>query len=102
MSIKRQGFKLSTLSLAIMATVSFSAAAFEEKAETIENKKAATAAVEVNKDKQKAKNDEVEVIEVTGFRGSVMKSMNAKRFSSNVSDSIYAEDIGKIDRSKHC
>ncbi|MGJ8693284.1 MAG: TonB-dependent receptor [Thalassotalea sp.] len=79
MSIKRRGFKLSTLSLAIMATASFNAAAFEEA-----------------KDKtDKKKKDAVEVIEVTGFRGSVMKSMNAKRFSENVSDSIYAEDIGK-------
>lgn len=81
MSIKRQGFKLSTLSLAIMATVNFSAAAFEEEAE-------------VKKEKKNAK-EAIEVIEVSGFRGSVMKSMNAKRFSENVTDSIYAEDIGK-------
>ncbi|WP_448248910.1 TonB-dependent receptor [Thalassotalea agariperforans] len=79
MSIKRQGFKLSTLSLAILTTMNFNALAFEEEATD-------------KKDKEK---DAVEVIEVTGFRGSVMKSMNAKRFSENVSDSIYAEDIGK-------
>lgn len=79
MSIKRQGFKLSTLSLAIMATVNFNAIA--EEAETKKAKKTVKEAVEV--------------IEVTGFRGSVMKSLNAKRFSDNVSDNIYAEDIGK-------
>ena len=78
MSIKRQGFKLSTLSLAIMATVNFNAAAFEEKTE-----------------KNKEEKDVVEVIEVTGYRGSLLKSMNDKRHSKNVSDSIFAEDIGK-------
>ncbi len=39
--------------------------------------------------------DEVEVIEVSGFRGSIQKAINAKRFSENVSDSIHAEDVGK-------
>lgn len=37
----------------------------------------------------------VEVIEVTGFKSSIHKAMNAKRFSDGVSDSIYAEDVGK-------
>ncbi|GAA63326.1 TonB-dependent receptor protein [Pseudoalteromonas sp. BSi20311] len=42
-----------------------------------------------------AKND-VEVIEVKGFRGSVVESINTKRFSSEVVESISAEDIGKL------
>ncbi|WP_404340308.1 TonB-dependent receptor [Pseudoalteromonas mariniglutinosa] len=45
---------------------------------------------------QKAKNDNVEVIEVKGFRGSVVESINTKRFSSEVVESISAEDIGKL------
>jgi TonB-dependent receptor len=32
---------------------------------------------------------------VTGFRGSLQKALNAKRFSENVQDSIHAEDVGK-------
>ncbi|TMP45423.1 TonB-dependent receptor [Pseudoalteromonas citrea] len=38
----------------------------------------------------------VEVIEVKGFRASVIESINTKRFSSEVVESISAEDIGKL------
>ncbi|MEC4089340.1 TonB-dependent receptor [Pseudoalteromonas rubra] len=38
----------------------------------------------------------VEVIEVKGFRASVVKSINTKRFSPEVVESISAEDIGKL------
>ena len=39
---------------------------------------------------------EVEVIQVTGFRKSVVESINLKRYSSNVVEAISAEDIGKL------
>lgn len=39
---------------------------------------------------------EVEVIEVTGFRRSLVESMNTKRYSSSVVEAISAEDIGKL------
>ena len=42
------------------------------------------------------KKDELEVIEVKGFRGSVVESINTKRFSTQVVESISAEDIGKL------
>ncbi|AWB65003.1 TonB-dependent receptor [Saccharobesus litoralis] len=45
-------------------------------------------------DKEKAE-DDVEVIEITGFSASLRKAMNAKRFAAGVSDSIHAEDVGK-------
>lgn len=38
----------------------------------------------------------IEVIEVTGIRGSLKKNLNAKRFSNAVVESISAEDIGKF------
>ena len=38
----------------------------------------------------------IEVIEVSGFRTSATKQLNNKRFSKNISDSIFAEDIGKM------
>ena len=42
-------------------------------------------------------NDEnIEVISVTGIRGSLIKSMDVKRSSNGVVDSISAEDIGKF------
>ncbi|GEA13682.1 TonB-dependent receptor [Alteromonas sp. KUL49] len=37
----------------------------------------------------------IEVIEVKGFKGSLQKAINAKRFAQGVSDSIHAEDVGK-------
>jgi len=45
-----------------------------------------------------ASNDEkdIETITVTGMRGSLLKSLNQKRFSNKVSDIITAEDIGKF------
>jgi iron complex outermembrane receptor protein len=42
------------------------------------------------------KKDEVEVIQVTGIRGSLKEALNQKRFSDAVVDSISAEDIGKF------
>ena len=70
-------FKPSILTLALAAAgiTSFAATAAEEK---------------------QLKNDDVEVIEVKGFRGSVVESINTKRFSTQVVESISAEDIGKL------
>lgn len=41
------------------------------------------------------KPEDVERIEVTGFKGSLLRSLNNKRFNEGVSDSIFSEDIGK-------
>jgi len=40
--------------------------------------------------------EQTEIIEVTGIRGSVIKSLNNKRFSKDIIDTISAEDIGKF------
>jgi iron complex outermembrane receptor protein len=40
--------------------------------------------------------EEVEVIQVTGIRGSMKENINAKRFADSVVDVITAEDIGKF------
>ncbi|MGO3787057.1 MAG: hypothetical protein ACTJFX_12710, partial [Pseudoalteromonas prydzensis] len=40
--------------------------------------------------------DEVEVIQVRGIRGSVVKSLNTKRYSNAIVDAVTAEDIGKF------
>jgi len=45
--------------------------------------------------KKNAKNDDTEVIEVTGVRGTLSAELAAKRASDAISDSIIAEDIGK-------
>lgn len=40
--------------------------------------------------------EEIEVIQVSGIRGSLIKSMDVKRSSTGVVDAISAEDIGKF------
>ena len=40
-----------------------------------------------------ASEDELEIIQVKGFRGSVIKSLNTKRFADTVVDAISADDI---------
>lgn len=51
----------------------------------------------VNKAKTlKEKESAVEVIEVRGFKGSIIKSLNTKRFSDTVVDAISADDIGGL------
>jgi iron complex outermembrane recepter protein len=78
-------FKPSKLTLAILSTglmaVSASSFAYAQESQATDDKK---------------KEAEVEVIEVRGFRGSIIESINTKRFSSEVVESISAEDIGKL------
>ncbi len=45
---------------------------------------------------KKATTDETEVIQVTGLRGSLLEAVNRKRFNDVISDTIVAEDIGKM------
>ncbi len=40
--------------------------------------------------------EKIEVISVTGIRGSLIKSMDTKRSSTGIVDAISAEDIGKF------
>jgi TonB-dependent receptor len=70
--------KLSPISLAVALSIAAvpSTYAFEESSKS-------------NDDEQ------IEVIEVKGFKGSLLRSLNNKRFSDGVSDSIFSEDIGK-------
>ena len=56
----------------------------------------ASFAAEEAKAAEKTAEEEVEVIQVTGFRKSVVESINLKRYSSNVVEAISAEDIGKL------
>ncbi len=81
-------FKPSALSLALMlgglqlAAIPNYVIAAEETPKAAEDKNDA--------------DDQVEVIEVTGFRGSIIKSLNTKRFSDTVVDAISADDIGGL------
>jgi phosphoribosylformimino-5-aminoimidazole carboxamide ribotide isomerase len=90
-----KNFKLSALSIALMvggiqlAIMPNHAYAADAEA-TAEQQKTTQ-----QKAKESEEND-VEVIEVTGFRGSVIKSLNTKRFSDTVVDAISADDIGGL------
>lgn len=53
-------------------------------------------AQEAEENQQQQAEEDVEVIQVSGFRRSIVESMNTKRFSSSVVEAISAEDIGKL------
>jgi iron complex outermembrane receptor protein len=53
-------------------------------------------AADAEKVKKEKADKEIEIIQVTGFRKSVIESINTKRYSSNVVEAISAEDIGKL------
>lgn len=84
-------FKPSVLTLALFAagltmTAPFTGIAVaQEQAQTEQDKKA-----------DKKDEEKVESIEIRGFRGSVVKSLNTKRFSDTVVDAISADDIGGL------
>jgi len=47
-------------------------------------------------DESADKAQDIEVIQVRGIKGSLLRALNTKRFASSVVDSISAEDIGKL------
>ncbi|OUR84799.1 hypothetical protein A9Q75_01350, partial [Colwellia psychrerythraea] len=81
----KTNFKKSLLSVSIFAILS--GATMVQAAETTSTDKENVA---------KKKENSIEVIEVVGTRGSLKRSMNAKRFSDQVMDGVSAEDIGKL------
>ena len=54
------------------------------------------AADETTKIAPTAEEESIEVIEVRGFRTSLIKSLNSKRFADTVSESISADDLGAL------
>jgi len=79
-------FKPSKMTLALLSSGLIAASVSSFAADAVDTKA---------KDK-KADEKQVEVIEVVGFRRSVVESINTKRYSSNVVEAISAEDIGKL------
>ncbi len=78
-------FKLSAISMAVlMASNAIGQTQNEQKSET-------TTQIQAKSEDP----SDVEVIEITGLKSSLKKSINDKRFSQNLVDTINAEDIGK-------
>lgn len=90
-------FKLSVLTLALasagmgLCAQSAWAAAAQEQAAP-----AATAATSTADSKKTKKEEEIEVIEVRSFAGSLIQSLNVKRFNDTVSETISADDLGAL------
>lgn len=81
MSSDKKEFKRNIISASILAglmTVTAPSFAAEESVNTAAN------------------TDDIEIIQVRGIRGSLIESMNTKRYSGSVVDSISAVDIGKL------
>lgn len=82
----KHNFKVKAVTVAVLASL-FAGTTYAAEGETeVES---------VNQNKLKEQGSDIETIEITGFRGSLKKAMNAKRFSQSVTDSIHAEDVGK-------
>lgn len=86
-------FKLSVLTLALAsagmglcAQNAYAAAAQEQ----------AAPAVNTADSKKTKKEEEIEVIEVRSFAGSLIQSLNVKRFNDTVSETISADDLGAL------
>lgn len=77
MLTSKTSFKHSAVYMAMLAATNFSSAVYAEE------------------DTKNNNEDDIEVIEVTGMKGSLKKSINDKRFASGVRDTINSEDIGK-------
>lgn len=78
--MKKRQFKHSVLAISIAAIFATNVYAQEES----------------SLNEQAVEDDEMEVIEVTGIRGTMLRSMDLKREAKGVVDGISAEDIGKF------
>jgi len=92
-------FKPSKVTLAILSSglIAFATPALVQAADAQQDK--TTPAKKTKKVKKTAKQkaaEQIEVIKVTGFRKSLVESINTKRYSSSVVEAISAEDIGKL------
>ncbi|MEI6893905.1 MAG: TonB-dependent receptor [Colwellia sp.] len=94
-----KNYKIKYLSLMISALVCTSASSassqtnIDESGTSLVSDKEAT----IKKaNKKQTKQDDVEVISVTGFRSSLAKSLAVKKDALNLVDAISAEDVGKL------
>ena len=87
-------FKPSILTLSLLAAgLSFGGIAFAAEDATEQN---ATSSATQGSVENSAQEQQPEVIQVRGFRGSVIKSLNTKRYSDTVVDAISADEIGGL------
>lgn len=88
-------FKLKPIAKSVITILLASNATFalaQDQADDVKENDNSAEIAEVSKKEAK---DEVEIIEVSGYRGSLQRNINEKRLSDSVSDSIFAEDVGK-------
>jgi len=90
-------FKPSKVTLALLSCgfIAFAGPSFAQQNNEVQK----ATPVEKNKikDKTKAKKEQqIEVIEITGFRRSLIQSINQKRFADTVSEQLSADDLGGL------
>ena len=83
MSRIKPSFKLSTVTLAMISSglIVCSGALYAQ---------------EGNQTKEQEEIENIEVIEVTGFRRSLIQSINQKRFADTVTEQLSADDLGSL------
>ncbi|MBU1439441.1 MAG: TonB-dependent receptor [Gammaproteobacteria bacterium] len=90
-------FKLSMLTLAIAAAgLAPSLSAAEAQVEAPQQNQSPDVVADNKTASQKDKKEAIEVIEVKSFAGSLIKSLNLKRFNDTVSETISADDLGAL------
>ena len=89
--------KLSAITLALAAAgcCVLPVWAAQQTPEAISNASAADPKTQASSSKKQTKED-IEVIEVKSYSGSLIKSLNLKRFNDTVSETISADDLGAL------
>jgi len=80
---------------ALFLSASFAMPVFADENTTVEKTAIKSKVVEKNANSKNTTKDEIEVIEVTGIRGSLRDNLNNKRFSNSVVDSLNSDDVTK-------
>ncbi|MDP2537121.1 TonB-dependent receptor domain-containing protein [Alteromonas stellipolaris] len=89
----KQKFKLTAVSLGVLLSLGATTVYAQELQE--KNTEKTKAQADKASNSLKEQDEDIEIIEVQGFKSSLQKSINAKRFADGVTDSIHAEDVGK-------
>lgn len=88
--------KLSVISLALIAAGFVAMPAGAQQATTGANKASVNNVSSDGNAKKAGKKEDIEVIEVKSYSGSLIKSLNLKRYNDTVSETVSADDLGAL------
>jgi len=80
---------------ALFLSASFAMPVFADENTAVEKTAIKSKVIKKSANTKNTKKDEIEIIEVTGIRGSLRDNLNNKRFSNSVVDSLNSDDVTK-------